>query len=272
MATRTLATSQDIEPGNCRTLTTPLGEVVAYSERAPYKTGDMPNEDHLVVVEVDPQNYVLAVADGVGGSPGGAIASGVVLDKVVAGLSGGPEAAQITATLIAALEDAHQEIRSRGSGCASTVALAHIEGDAFRTTHVGDSIVMLCGQRGKLKLETIAHSPVGYALEAGVLSEDEAFTHEDRHVVSNIVGGQDLSIAFGATLPLAQHDTLMLATDGLTDNLRQSEIIEIIRKGKLAECGRLLASTARARMGSDAGEGKPDDLTFILFRRAMREK
>jgi len=267
MSTRLLTSFRDVTPGVCQSLQLPVGTLVLYTARAPYKTGDTPNEDGLAVLEVDPANYVLVVADGVGGSPGGATASAIVLEKVVECVSGEPEASAIPAMLIAAIEDADQEIKSRGNGSASTVVLAHIDADTFRTVHVGDSVVLQCGQRGKLKFETIAHSPVGYALEAGVLSEDEAFSHEDRHVVSNIVGGQDMSITLGGAVPLARRDTLMLATDGVTDNVRQSEIIEIIRKGPVENCAERLVELAEERMESP-DEGKPDDMTFILFRRA----
>lgn len=271
LPTRTLMTSRDIMPGVCQVFDLPVGQVLAYTSLAPYKSDDVANEDSLAIIEVDSNNFVLVVADGVGGSPAGDLASGIVTAKLMQRLGTDSEPSQITATLIAALEEAHHEIRSSGSGGASTVALAHIDGAAFRTAHVGDSVVMLFGQRGKLKLETIAHSPVGYALEAGVLSEDEAFTHEDRHVVSNIVGGQDLSITLGGPMPLAERDTLMLATDGVTDNLRNAEIIEIARKGKLMTCGQELAQTGHARMRGEGEGGKPDDMTFLLFRRKAQK-
>ncbi|MEN8164347.1 MAG: ATP-binding protein, partial [Acidobacteriota bacterium] len=47
-----------------------------------------------------------------------------------------------------------------------------IDGRSIRPYHVGDSQAVVCGQRGKLKLQTMAHAPVAYAVEAGVLDED----------------------------------------------------------------------------------------------------
>lgn len=253
---------RESEPGVCHSLDSPLGEVVAYSLKAPYKTAGMPNEDCIAVIEVDKQNVLLVVADGVGGSPGGAFASGVVIDVLAEAFIASPDPGAIPALVISALEQAHQDIRARGGGSASTVALAHLQPNTFRPAHAGDSVVLVCGQRGKLKFETIAHSPVGYALEAGVLSEDEAFAHEDRHVVSNIIGGQDMHMTLGGTVQLAPRDTLLLASDGVTDNLYTSEIVETIRKGKLLECGERLAALVAERMP----EGKPDDISFLLFR------
>lgn len=269
MSVRTLVTSRDLAPGECLAFDLGIGEVVACSARAPYKSDDEPNEDNLAVFRLGDDSHVLVIADGVGGSPAGEVASGLVISRLETRLAELDDDTLVTATLIAALEEVHEEVKATVSVGASTVAIVYIEAGTFRTLHVGDSVVMQCGQRGKLKLETIAHSPVGYALEAGVLSEDEAFTHEDRHVVSNIVGGQEMSIALGAVMSVDPRDTLLVATDGVTDNLRQGEIIEMVRKGKLISCGMQLAEGAQQRMREEGG--KPDDMTFILFRRKAQK-
>jgi len=257
----------DYEEAQCHRLLLPFGEVIAYSHRAPYKEQSQPNQDRMAVIEIDRDNFLLVVADGVGGGPDGAYASATVVEKLAGCLEDPPKPDAVLARVIAALEDAHEEIRSKGTGAASTAAIAHVTPDSVRSAHAGDSIVFLCGQRGKHKMETIAHSPVGYALEAGVLSEDEAFTHEDRHLVSNIIGGQDMHITLGGAVKIARRDTLLVASDGLTDNLRQNEIIDTIRRGPLAAAAETLVSLCLQRM--ETTDGKPDDMTFILFRRVV---
>jgi serine/threonine protein phosphatase PrpC len=148
--------------------------------------------------------------------------------------------------------------------------LAVVEiGKAFvRSYHVGDSFVLVAGQRGRIKLQTIAHSPVGYAVEAGMLDEQEAMHHEERHVISNAVGSSDMRIELGAPLALAPRDTLLVASDGLSDNLHMEEIVAAIRTGPLLTVSRTLAERALARMRGEGGSepSKPDDLTFMLFR------
>jgi len=259
----------DYEEARCYRVLLPFGEAIAYTRRAPYKDEAMPNQDHMAVVEIDPENFLLVVADGVGGGPDGAYASSTVVARLASLRDDPPQPDAVIAGVIAALEAAHEEIRSKGTGAASTVAIAYLTRDAARSAHAGDSIVLLCGQRGKHKMETIAHSPVGYALEAGVLSEDEAFEHEDRHLVSNIIGGQDMHITLGGAFEIALRDTLLVASDGLTDNLRQGEIIDTIRRGRLLKAGEVLAADCAERMQTE--EGKPDDMTFILFRRAVSQ-
>jgi serine/threonine protein phosphatase PrpC len=61
----------------------------------------------------------------------------------------------------------------------------------------------------------------------------------------------------------------MLATDGVLDNLYVDEIVELIRCGSLSKAADALAARARKRMYEPKLDrpSKPDDLTFILFRR-----
>jgi serine/threonine protein phosphatase PrpC len=93
--------------------------------------------------------------------------------------------------------------------------------------------------------------------------------HEDRHLVSNMLGVPDMRIEVGSTRRLAPLDTLLVASDGLSDNLHTEEIIECIRTGPLADVARQLVRDAHRRMEGPTEDepSKPDDLTFVGFRR-----
>ena len=60
-------------------------------------------------------------------------------------------------------------------------------------------------------------------------------------------------------------------TEGIVkpDNLTVDEVIAAIRKGPLHVAAETLAGTARGRMTDpvDGAPSKPDDLTFLLYRR-----
>ncbi len=129
-------------------------------------------------------------------------------------------------------------------------------------------MILVMGQRGKIKLQTVSHSPVGFAVEAGVIDEAEAMHHEDRHLVSNVLGASDMRIEVGSTLTLSPRDTLLLSSDGLFDNLHRDEIVERMRKGPLLEAARRLGQDSVRRMTRPVGENpsKPDDLTFVVLR------
>jgi len=94
--------------------------------------------------------------------------------------------------------------------------------------------------------------------------------HEERHVISNVIGSVDMRIEVGSAVELSPRDTLLLASDGLSDNLHMPEIVECIRKGSLEIVTEHLARRARERMeGAREGEpSKPDDMTFVIFRLA----
>jgi serine/threonine protein phosphatase PrpC len=165
-------------------------------------------------------------------------------------------------------ELANRAVSALPGGAATTLAVAEIEGRQVRSYHVGDSMILVVGQRGKTKLQTVSHSPVGYAVEAGVLGQDEAMHHEERHLVSNMVGTAEMRIEIGPILELRPRDTLLLASDGLFDNLRMDEIVGLIRKGPLDRVARALIDQCRRRMLEPASglPSKPDDLTFVAFR------
>jgi serine/threonine protein phosphatase PrpC len=129
--------------------------------------------------------------------------------------------------------------------------------------------IVVTGGRGKVKWQTVSHSPVGFAVEAGVLCEEEAMHHEDRHIVSNVVGSAEMRIEIGPELRLAPRDTVVLASDGLLDNLTIDEIVARVRKGPLDKAVRLLATDARRRMTCPEEDqpSKPDDTTIVAFHR-----
>jgi len=242
------------------------GLVVIYTHTSPAKKTI--NEDSTGYLRLDNKHIILIIADGLGGLPTGANASSIALDSITDELEMTCSGELTRNAIISAFEKANQEILNTTTGSATTLAVAEIQHNILRTYHTGDSPIMLCGQRGKLKFLTISHSPVGYAVEAGILDEIEAIHHDERHYVSNVVGSTDMTISIGAPIQLAQFDTLLLSSDGLFDNLYQEEIIDIIRKGNLAQAAVQLKTVALKRMQTPQNSVPhwPDDLSFILYR------
>lgn len=230
-----------------------------------------PNEDSAALFALPDGTDVLGVADGVGGQPGGSQASRVALEALGASLdAAAPDGAGLREAVLTGIENANRAVSALGMGAATTLAVAKITDGRLRPFHVGDSLVAVLGQRGKRKLETISHSPVGYAVEAGVLDESEAMHHEHRHLISNAVGTEEMRIEIGGPVRLAPRDTVLVATDGLLDNLFFPDIVEVIRVGPLERSAQRLAEACLARMrGGQTGQPcKPDDVTFIAYRRS----
>ncbi len=229
---------------------------------------ETPNEDAVGVLSTDGQYGVLVVADGFGGQPAGDRAAELALSAVIEAVEESSAAGGETqAGILAGLDQANELVKCLGVGAATTLAAVEVEGNRIRPYHVGDSEVLVVGQKGRIKLRTISHSPAGYSVEAGLMDPEEAIQHEDRHVVSNMVGSDEMRIEVGPVVNLRPRDTVVIASDGLFDNLVVDEIAGVIRKGDLLESTQQLVRHCQDRMSGAMGEPfKPDDLSVVVFR------
>ncbi|MEO0995988.1 MAG: protein phosphatase 2C domain-containing protein [Pseudomonadota bacterium] len=249
------------------------GAAVAFTRQSPDKTSG--NEDTLGLFPYGPDAAVLAVADGAGGLPAGQRASRTAIRTLGESLARYSDETRILrSAVLNGIEDANLAILDQANGSATTLTVVTVEGRTLRTYHVGDSLALVTGQRGLRKLQTVAHSPVGFAVEAGFLSERDALFHIDRHVVSNFLGTPEMRIDVGAEIDLAARDTVILSSDGLSDNLHVEEIVDAARTGPLPAAAHRLVAGATRRMREPAVSfpSKPDDLSLVLFRKVPSRK
>jgi serine/threonine protein phosphatase PrpC len=248
------------------------GSLVAHTRRAPDKSSE--NEDSVAAIPYGPDAVVLVVADGAGGLPGGRRASQTAVRSLQDSLDVAMSETMLLRTAILnGIEAANDAVRALGNGSATTLTVVTVEGHTARSYQVGDSEAMVVGQRGRIRAQTMAHSPTGFAVEAGMLDQRAALHHEERHLVSNFIGTPDMRIDMGTGIRLNPRDTILLASDGLTDNVHIHEICEIIRKGPLREAASAIAGLAWRRMTVETMHqpSKPDDLSVILFRKPYRK-
>ncbi len=171
------------------------------------------------------------------------------------------------------IDAANAAVLELGNGSATTLTVVTIEGRIARSYQIGDSEAIVIGQRGRIRAQTMAHSPTGFAVEAGMLDQRAALHHEERHLVSNFIGTTDMRIDMGAGIKLNPRDTVLLASDGLTDNVHVHEITELVRKGPMTDAVNLMIGLARRRMTVETMHqpSKPDDLSVILFRKPYKK-
>ncbi|MFT5299380.1 MAG: serine/threonine protein phosphatase PrpC [Mariniblastus sp.] len=253
------------------------GTITHFSQRCPTRVSS-PNEDAACVIEVNAQHGLLAVADGVGGANAGNQASLNIIKQLIKETrsTASENPASLRGKILDAIEKSNDEVLSWGIGAASTLVVVEFFAAKIRTFHVGDSKAMLLSNQGRIKFSTVGHAPIAMAVEIGVLNEEEGLLHEDRNLITNCVGSNEMKIEIGSPVPMATRDTLVVASDGLFDNLTTEEIASVIRIGNLAEQTSELAKMAISRMvgvmeGSDA-PSKPDDLTIICFRQTQQAK
>ncbi len=247
----------------------PCGLVSVRSLRSPDKA--TPNEDAAAIVPVGDSTLVLAVADGVGGAPGGREAAAAAVQTLRWMLAGRqPDPAGLRAAIMDAVEEANRAVIELSRGAATTLVIGEVFSRQLRSYHVGDSELIAVGQRGRVKARVVPHSPTGFAVEAGLMDAEEAVQHVQRNILFNVIGSSEMRVEVGTAVRLADRDTVLLASDGLMDNLYPDEITDIIRVGPLASAADRLVEMARERMNGKASPdlpSKPDDLTVVLYRR-----
>jgi serine/threonine protein phosphatase PrpC len=246
------------------------GSIVAFTVRAPDKESE--NEDTVAVIPCGPDSVVLVIADGAGGLPAGKRASLTAVTSLAESLASVSTGATLLRTAILdGIESANDAVKRLANGSATTMTIVAIEGRLARSYQIGDSEAMVVGQRGRIRLQTTAHSPTGFAVEAGFLNEREALHHEERHLVSNFLGTQDMRIDVATPVELRARDTVLLASDGLTDNVHYADIVERIRKGPLELAASQVVDLAQRRMtvNHTSQPSKPDDLSLIVFRKPV---
>lgn len=249
------------------------GQLFAYTTRAPDKGTE--NEDTVAAIPWGPDACVLIIADGAGGLPAGKRASLLAVMALAQSLEVSLDRTLLLRNAILnGIEAANEAVKAQANGSATTMTIITIEGHVARSYQVGDSEGLVVGQRGKIKLQTVPHSPTGFAVEAGFLKQKEALHHAERHLVSNFVGNDDMRIDIGASVRLSARDTVLLASDGLTDNLHLSEVVDRMRTGPLASAGERLVSLAARRMADrdSSMPSKPDDLSILLYRKPYSRK
>jgi serine/threonine protein phosphatase PrpC len=242
------------------------GGAAGYAAPGPGKPA---SEDALLLVNLGEDRCVLAVADGLGGLPGAGEAARLAVACLAEAVEAGAAAGDSLRTAILdGFEAANRAILASGTGGATTLACAALENGSVRAFHVGDSEILLLGQRHRLRMRTLPHSPTGFAVEAGFLDDETALAHEERHIVSNVVGSRDMRIDIGSPVALRPLDTLLVGSDGLMDNLRIEEIAGLICTGPLGTAVARTAAAARDRMANQqtGAPSKPDDLTVLAYR------
>ena len=247
----------------------PVGEAVFCSLRSPAKA--TVNEDALLITAVGEEALLFAVADGCGGMPAGHTASAravAALHEAVLEAAPAATIESFTSAMMGGFDAANRAVMETRAGSATTLLAACVVRGVVRIFNVGDSMALVVGQRGRERFSAIAHSLTGYAVESGIMTEREAIHHDDRNIVLNVVGDEAMRVDIGPPIALNRRDTLLLASDGLCDNLYPPEISDGVRSGPLLDRVESLVGLSRARMeAEEAGvPGHPDDLTLIAYR------
>ena len=142
----------------------------------------------------------------------------------------------------------------------TTVALAFVRGDHLWICHVGDSRAYLVGD-GRIHALTRDHTFVAEWLEEGRITPEEARTHHARHGLTMAIGVDNDVEPEVAEARWHNGMCLLLCSDGLTEMLEDSTILEIVQSSGDPDsiCSGLVEDAKR--------RGGDDDITVILVCR-----
>lgn len=185
------------------------------------------NEDSVVGT-----TRLAAVADGMGGPPGGEIASAMTVGLIEAAFSG-----RSLDELEAGVRAANRAVWERAlagpglEGMGTTVCAAGLEGDGrIAIVNVGDSRAFLW-RDGKLAQLTRDHSLIAELVRQGQLSEEEALRHPQRGILTRALGvGPNVELD-SSVHPVMDGDRLLLCTDGLLTEVGHREMASVMEGG-----------------------------------------
>lgn len=205
---------------------------------------------------------LLVLADGVGGLPGGEVASQIAVDALM------PLDAELPAgqNPVDALREAVEVARARIgdaaeadpslAGMSTTLTAMLLVADRFTMVHIGDSRAYLC-RKGVLGQLTRDDSYVQMLIDEGAITPAQARVHPQRSLVSQVLQGQPAHPAYTVLRP-DPGDRFLLCSDGLSDVVEDDQIALALREYPDREdCARRLVRLALAA-------GGPDNITVVV--------
>jgi protein phosphatase len=215
--------------------------------------------------------FLFAVADGVGGRPGGEFASSAAVEGLLQYVGQASSCFNrfdveqenaFVEQLEQAIRGTHESILSQHGDAdrapATTLTLAIMVGPRAYIVHVGDSRAYYL-RRGKLRQLTRDQTVGDYMVTIGAWTDTQAARAPSASALASAIGGSELSPAMGL-IDLEPGDVLLLCTDGLTRHVTDDQIGRILGQSAPAEtCARGLVDLALEGGGED-------NITVIVAR------
>ena len=207
-----------------------------YYQTDPGKVRDH-NEDSVTIVKNQSGEYLLAVADGMGGHRAGEIASSIVIGNIGThfkemGKIGTKEDA--VRWLKDAVSEANVEIdkytaeHPESEGMGTTIVTAILTDDFLLFGNLGDSRGYVL-KGGKLHQITTDHTLVNLLVKSGELTEEEAEHHPRKNVLMKALGA-NTKVEMDIIDVETDVDGILLCSDGLTNMLDHDQIEKVLNE------------------------------------------
>ena len=175
------------------------------------------NEDSVIIVRNNENNYLMAVADGMGGHSCGEIASSIVIKYL---------GHHFQESFYNMDKDKYQQENPESRGMGTTLVMAILTKDYLLMANIGDSSGFII-KDNKLHKITYDHTLVNLLVSAGELSEEEAKNHPRKNVLMKALGANDPIEAdiFDCDMNV---DGIFLCSDGITNMLEVPQIEKVL--------------------------------------------
>ena len=217
------------------------------------------NEDSVIIVKNSDNEYLMAIADGMGGHSAGEVASSIAISYLgkhfketfknmgkVDAVNWIRDAVDEINTLIFQHEKTHPE--SKGMG--TTLVMAVLTKEYLLFGNVGDSSGFVL-KDDKLHKVTYDHTLVNLLVSAGELTREEASVHPKKNVLMKALGAAteiDVDI-FDCDTDISE---ILLSSDGLTNMLDKEQIEKVLLgTGEVEDKVIKLIQKANNRGGND---------------------
>ena len=233
------------------------------------------NEDNF---GYDTRYGIFVVCDGMGGQAAGEVASKMGVDsmldffrrnnnghfpKLERRFDGVSDRASALGNAIlranqAVFKASHEGEREH-AGMGSTIVSVLVEDNFLAVGHVGDSRIYLV-RGGKMQQLTNDHSLVMEQVRRGLMTMAEAEKSEIQNIILRALGSEEGVEPDLDDLVAMPGDTLLLASDGLTKEVKDEEILKIINSASS------LDRTCEQLVQAAKSNGGDDNITCLLIR------
>jgi protein phosphatase len=218
--------------------------------------------------------YGMLIADGMGGTEGGDVASRLAVSTLVNYALGTPDWIMRTGTwesekLLERIAERYRKVNAelieqRASdpdlaGMGTTMTVAFNVGAQLFVGHIGDSRAYLFRQ-SQLRQLTHDHTEAQELADIGLIRPAAIGKHRLRHVLTRVLGRERGGTADTQTLPLEDGDQVLLCSDGLTNMVEDAAIAEVLASDvTVQQACEILIECALTNGGKD-------NVTVILAR------
>ena len=211
---------------------------------------------------------IFVVADGVGGTANGKIASKITCHSLIKSYFLQPRELSIDQRLKRAVEKTNELVLKKAQELnspemASTVTAAVFLENEVYVANVGDSRTYLINPHSKEPMKQITrdHSLVETQVRKGLITKDEADNAKNKNIITRAIGMDKKILVDIFRVPLTEKSKFLLTTDGLVRVVKDSKIFETIKKNKPS-----IAVNKLVKLAND--NGGPDNITVCLVEKA----